>query len=540
MLKFNEALTDFNTQYPNSTLSYVWQKGDRVRFLMRGAAGATSGVWYVYPDYYDYEIIGYEGIELICQNIDYTGLVISDNSIVEVYTPKKDIGEQVFWEIGECLEIGDAGLATRYHKGNIQNQSSTQPSKHIINSGDCYIKARHTSSVTGKILPYIGTYFPCESDSISDFYISDSSDYGRINIVDRNMKQRTLVANFRWGNALVQNTQINGISEFLSNYSEQLSDKFGTIRKMIECGNVLKIIQDTKVTSVYIGLASTGEADGTNNLYIKDVTIGTIRVPIENYGTKNPESVVTWNRAVYFFDIINGCVVRDAANGLFPISDYGRRNDFLKLRDKLDLNTLAIGGYDKDKEQYMLSVTSNTYENTFSFCEMLNEWKSDYSFVPEGYGYSGNCLLSFKDGNVWEHNTNEYHNNFFGVQYPQQVTFVINADYTSVKRFLSLAYDSNKIWSAVTIRIPASDQYPIGMLSRLKENKFAEKEGFYYAEFMQDMLTPGFKNELEALLNGRDLIGKSIEITLENWHTERVVLFSAYVNLNISPLSGAK
>jgi hypothetical protein len=582
-ISFNPSISDYNTKVPKSILnSWIWKKGDRIRFILFGSG--VNGQWTFvdnynttsvnYLDKVDYEIIGYDATtnEFIIEYFD-TSFFITDigvpinEVVVEVYRPKKNISEQILYEIGECFEIGDAGLATRYHKGGTQDQTALQPATGTFDSGDCYYKLRWASQSD-----VLFQYFPCESEHLSDFYVSDSCDIGRPNVVDRNQKQRRLIANFRWGGQLIQNTQINDICKFEYLNIEQLADKFGNIESLIEVGNVLKAIQHTKCTSIYVGLASTAEADGTTNLYVKSSTIGTIRVPVEIYGTKHPESCVSWNRALYFFDEINGQVIRDSANGLFPISDYGMVSVFKTWRDQMNgsMSTLALGAYEKDKEQYILSLYWNklgtvipigviytspeiardgsflqetperiSRKATYSFCEPLNEWKSDYNFFPEGYAYAGNAFAAFLNGQFWLQNSNQVHGNFFGVKYPQKVTFICNIEPTSVKRFLSLAYDSNKAWSA-TIKIPACDEYPNGMTSRLIESKFVLKEGFYYADFLNDMSTPGFINQLEALLNGRNLIGKTIEITLENNHPDHVVLYSAYVNVNKSYNSGTE
>lgn len=575
-IKLMKALEYYSEISPKSTLSYVWQKGDRLRFIMKPYA--TGTYWYYYQDHdssatltyldkIDFEITGYDTTtrELILDYFDInqflydpvtaTGGVhlMGQYSVIEVYRPAKEFGEKLFYEMGECFEIGNPGTATRYHKGLFQDQiQGTQPARgQFVNTGNAYLKLRFTS-FAGYAPNQNSTFvaFPCESDSVSDFYVSDSCDIGRVNIVDRNMKRLRLESNLRFSGKLIQDTQINDLSKFEYLNAEQLSDKFGPIERLIEVGNVVKCLQHTKNTSIYVGLVSTGEADGSNNLYVKNTVLGTIRVPVEKWGTKYPECVVRESRAMYFYDSISGDVIRDSANGMFAISGYGMVKPFRDWKEYLrtGVNSYVIGAYDKSKEEYLLTLRTfinngefeqaQEYAQTYGFVESENKWSGRKSFIPEYYGFSNNALLAFRDGQLWLQNSNPLYSNFFGVQYPQEITFVANAEPAAIKRFLSMAYDSNKKWSAITIKIPSCDQYPSGMLSRLKENKFVVKEGYYYSEFMCDMNDPSALNVMEGLINGRELRGKTIEITLHNEHTQRVVLFSAYVNMNISMNSG--
>lgn len=111
-------IVTYSTANPNSILAYGWAKGDRIR-LIRGASGAF------FTSNYDTEIVSYDSGT---NKIKIANLGLSDmgaGMLFEIYTPKKNIEEVVFREIGECYEIGDAGLSTRYHKGSDRDQSTT-------------------------------------------------------------------------------------------------------------------------------------------------------------------------------------------------------------------------------------------------------------------------------------------------------------------------------------------------------------------------------------------------------------------------------
>ena len=575
---FNDSLVDYNTASPKSILgTWTWAKGDRLRFLLYGTG--VNGQWEymnninTYANYYnpiDFEIIGYDSTsqEFICEPFDTTyflstiGVPINE-VVIEVYRPAKEFHEQIMYEFGENFEIGDAGLPTRYHKGATQDQTATLPATGTFFSGDCYLKLRWASQGDSNFI-----YFPCESEHLSDFYISDSYDIGRINVVDRNMKQRRLKSNMRFSQKLIQDTQINGLSTFLVLDAEQMPDKFGAIERLIEVADVIKIVQNAKCSSVYVGRQSTAEADTTTNIYITSKVLGTIVIPAESYGTMHPESVCRWNRQLYFFDLLNGVYVRNSANGTFEISSYGQVDYFRKWQtDILNANkfggkTKVLSAYDKRTEQLIVTLSwelpsqqrgtngsqqpITNRKETIAFLENVdeaetsysNQWKTFYNFTPEYYGYNGTAFVSFLNGHLWLHNDNATRCSYYGVKYPEKITFICNIEPETIKRFMAMAYNSNKRWQIERVYIPPSENYPQGMLSEIKDGKFVSKEGFYYSEFNKDINTPGFANTLEALINGRDLRGQTVEITMSNVHDDEVVLFSSYIDLLPSPKSG--
>lgn len=100
----------------------------------------------------------------------------------------------------------------------------------------------------------------------------------------------------------------------------------------------------------------------------------------------------------------------------------------------------------------------------------------------------------------------------------------------TVKTAHSVAYQSNKVWTMPNqgdISIPANTTYPNGMESRLKESRFRDKEGVFYADFLRDMNTP---NTDDPLFNGRRLKGEVIHINMENEHDDEVRLYLVRIN----------
>jgi hypothetical protein len=154
-----------------------------------------------------------------------------------------------------------------------------------------------------------------------------------------------------------------------------------------------------------------------------------------------------------------------------------------------------------------------------------NRWRETYPYYPEEFGQFGQTLISFKNGELWVHNTNPVYNNFYGVQYDQKIRFAMNLEKEKHKVLGSMAVYSTEKWHAPTnyIKIPAHAEYPGGMSSRILANKFIHKQGCWYAEFSRDANTPN-ANPLTVYLNGRKLSGYVADIMIKNDHLTYVLL----------------
>jgi len=149
-------------------------------------------------------------------------------------------------------------------------------------------------------------------------------------------------------------------------------------------------------------------------------------------------------------------------------------------------------------------------------------WGLQYSFVPEYQVRFKNNLYQFQNGGIWLHASNETRCNFFGVQYNTSVTVVANINPTEIKIFYNIRVQSNRVWAALAtgdINIPSTEGKTDGMQSRLMANRFRMLQGNYFADFLRNILTPGFDTDLQALFKGAELRGEYMEITLTNTDT---------------------
>lgn len=110
---------------------------------------------------------------------------------------------------------------------------------------------------------------------------------------------------------------------------------------------------------------------------------------------------------------------------------------------------------------------------TISYSPKLSGWTSYHSFYPEWMVSMNNFLYTFKDGNLYKHNTNQERNTYYGVTTSSRLTTIFNQEPTQTKAFKTLALNSTSPWQATII----SDQGS----GFIDSSWYDLKEGTWYA-----------------------------------------------------------
>jgi hypothetical protein len=85
-------------------------------------------------------------------------------------------------------------------------------------------------------------------------------------------------------------------------------------------------------------------------------------------------------------------------------------------------------------------------EKTLSYSEYVGGWPSFYSYIPEMMIGMNSYFYTFKNGNLYRHNTNETRNNFYDTQYTSKVTTVFNIEPSTVKNFNTIVLNNSTSW----------------------------------------------------------------------------------------------
>jgi hypothetical protein len=570
-----DTLVGYNDFYVDATeLVYDFTVGDRFTVITDGSGNpsGTSGVYLT--EYADVEIFS-EGTngggDQFIKIPNTIAVAPEEGSLVEIYTPKVGISEQLYYEIGEIYPITNG-----FHVGNTQTQSSTQPAIIDFEGGDGYLRFR-----SGTFNSYV------EDPSISDFYSSRVWDKGRPNRVDENERQIRRDTSSRYSEAYVPDTNLNGLSVIYDTSFVEGDIRYGSIQRTYSEDDRVESYYELKTSWRLVEKSIIYDAQGTPNITKSDEILSAESFYKGDYGiAKNPESFAVYQGQRYHTDANKGVVVRLTESGYDPIVDKMIRyfSDIFKTRVNFGAPFRVWGVFDIDHKEYVLcfeeaqrtvtveetevfvdggivsatdsiiglgdtsgisqgvssrtdipeepveninngtssrseSVTYTLEPVTIAFAKEKNRWVEHYDWHPECVGSANIGVVSYKNGELYVHDTNETYNNFYGVQYDSEITFISNEDPSSKKVYQDIYTESTHAWS-----VEASNNK--GQATSLETTDFEEIEGVFYAALLKDSNTP---NVTDPIINGDDMRDYTMEITLRNNQTVESTLFAVNV-----------
>ena len=331
-----------------------------------------------------------------------------------------------------------------------------------------------------------------------------------------------------WGGKYFDNTDINDLSFFKPLDRMQMNEANGVISRIVLVGDVLKVLQENKETSLYIGKGQITDANGNLVTVMTGTFIGAQNASELEYGTKFPQSVVVNNRDLYYWDGDRGEVIRSSPNGQFPISSYKMRSYFYSKKAEVDSGTLStvLGHFDRKNNIYGLTFSVDGVCETVLFKDGMDMWVTfvDYwtpyvsnlgvfsQTPPSCFGSIGNVLYSFTVGEMWEHESNVLLNSFYGVQYDSFIEQVFNENPEIEKNLVSLGIDSN-IAPNTIIESEESPTLNLKQKTVLYPASYRSREGKYVSPVYNNIKTTA-GDDLSLLHNGLKMKGRAFNISL--------------------------
>ena len=275
---------------------------------------------------------------------------------------------------------------------------------------------------------------------------------------------------------------------------------------------------------------------------------------IGQYGIGNvPESFAYGKSAKYFVDDNKGVVCRLSNDGITPISIVYKMNAFFVPALKGYRVALSqappdtgyptvYGGFDAYTNKYIISMDAiydgnDLIQNPFTLIfldsrESNRGFETFASYHPENIGCLNNIYITFKDGNLWTHDTGPYCN-FYGVQYGAYVDAAFNDRAIDRKTYLTIFQTSNDVWYCPSITSQLNTYGSTKQQSQIVAARFVELEGQYTSAILRDINSPG------GLINGQTMHGNYLVVRFQkdsasNFYFLNTVSLT-YVNSPLNP-----
>jgi hypothetical protein len=346
------------------------------------------------------------GEYLVFSGTDPNRAICTGGFQIEIYTPKLESENDPWYEVGVEFPILNAHSNSRRHAGDVNQVYGITDGEVYLDCGDVYIRQRVMSTgykylggsaTIGDSNDNVAAWF-CEDPHYSDFYVSNWNNKGRLGLFSAFAKQQHLKSSIYHTNALIDNTQINGLSriEFFNNVA--LKDEHGGINKLMQIGDTLKAFQDKKITSVYIQKAFALNGDGTNNVILSDKTFAGVRPHDDDYGCIHPGSVSKVENNVFFYDFYNAAVVQATQGGLINICEGERKfsvgvrnftNNIRSYETAAGLNSNIVSHINRSNGEYALYAGTNISEipNSVQFLNFIIDAPSEVRIPSGNYTY---------------------------------------------------------------------------------------------------------------------------------------------------------
>jgi len=294
-----------------------------------------------------------------------------------------------------------------------------------------------------------------ESDRINDDFNAAQMDNGvkASSTIATQVKAERRKHGVIWSGIYNSISGINDTNQFViaENITKDLNPIYGSIQKLYNRNTQLIMFCEDKILQAVTNRDLLYKADGSADVVASNTVVGEATPYQGDYGiSKNPESFAATPNTLYFSDAMRGKILALHSNGVHDISRKGMKDYFADLCAEHVWR--IMGSYDERKNEYNVSVqkkyhptqTSFTNAATVSFSEAADGWVSFKSFAPEDGVSINNKYYTFNNGDIWQHHSNDVHNNFYGTQYTSDLTLLVNDSPESVKSFGLINYEGSQ------------------------------------------------------------------------------------------------
>ena len=407
-----------------------------------------------------------------------------NGTIVEIYSPKKTVSNEVYYEIGERHS------AKNGPKGSNPWNTSHGPDIKTMNGSVWWrpvtftLPEEHNNAGHLPLADYPQKTYYIECETPSEIIKEKQWHKGRPHAVLDSASTKSIKNGITYSDAYVEDVANLSLSSFnpsLGNF-DSLDGRYGAIEYIGNYNDDLVALQENKLCLIPVNKNILEYASGSADVAVSTNVLGQRRYSAGDYGSGgHPEAVLIQDNSVYFVDESRQAVCALTGGQLVPISEKGMSSFFEGFF--ASGATGYVSGYDpRDSTYYITRKGSN--EDTVGYDAARGIWQSRYSFKPDLYANQNNMLFSAKytsgDNLFWKHDSSTY-NSFYGTGYPSEFQVVSKLSPSRVKVFSAISYEGDS--SAWTMSTAATTD--LGQTSGTITS-WSEREGSYYASMPRD------------------------------------------------------
>jgi hypothetical protein len=292
-----------------------------------------------------------------------------------------------------------------------------------------------------------------------------------------NFKENRRKSSITYSGVFEQTTSYNALNEFnlsLSNYFI-LDDAYGSIQRLHSRETDLLAIQENRLQPLGYRKSQIQDKNGNISVVQNESVLNLYKAYSGEYGISlNPEGFAFFGNRVYMPDAKRGTPIRLSIDGVTELAMYDVSVFFREVFTQYP-NAKYQGAYDPYNDEYLLSVKTESLGSfTIGFSEKAKGWTGRYAFVPERMIGINNRFYSFKNGQLYLHDSeNVPRNNFYGEQFSSKIITILNDSPGNDKIFRAVSLEANKPWK-VSIETNIAS-------STINVNEFSKKESKYFA-----------------------------------------------------------
>jgi len=184
---------------------------------------------------------------------------------------------------------------------------------------------------------------------------------------------------------------------------------------------------------------------------------------------------------------------------------------------------------------YSVQYARKCTYNVITFNEQVGKWISRWDYKPDWMEECGIGLVTFKDGGIYLHDSNNTRGSFYGDEYEATITVIANQSPSQPKTFRNVQLESLNIWDSAD---SGDVTTPEGQSSSIAQANYVKRNNQYFAPILRDINTA---NRTDALFNGNPMTSTVLILKLNNSDTTSVKLFSVgvgYFDTNLSNFNG--